>query len=424
MLIARQILLRPNTRQRRAMGQHAGYARWTYNSLRQRLSDAIDATPAGQFWPTIPALAKELRRERPAWATELSQNVFDNARRNLEIALRRWQDCRKGRHNWHAPGSCGFPKMHKRSANRNGFTASDGHPERNRIAKRKVYLPRIGWVRMAEDTPTDAPRQIHIKQVADRWFAVIIFDIGSELPDAPGGAPAIGVDVGIKTLAFTSDEQEYANPKALVGQQRKLRKLDKAIARSVNHHGKAASGRRKALYAKRAKLHAHIADIRRNAHRQTASAIAKTSGTVVVETLRISGMMRNRRLAKALADAGLGNLLRELAWQCAKRGVRLIEAGQRFASTQICARCGERPSQRIGLSERRYRCAHCGWEADRDYNASLNLKRLAPAFWESINGRGDSGSRRRKSARPSVKRQQGSDVQQRQPALIPGLAPA
>ena len=183
MLIARQILLRPNTRQRRAMGQHAGYTRWTYNTLRQRLSDAIDATPAGQFWPTIPALAKELRRERPGWAMALSQNVFDNARRNLEMAMRRWNDCRKGRHHWHAQGSCGFPKMHKRSANRNGFTASDGHPERNRIDKRKVHLPRIGWVRMAEDTPTDAPRQIHIKQIADRWFAVIVFDNGSELPE-------------------------------------------------------------------------------------------------------------------------------------------------------------------------------------------------------------------------------------------------
>ena len=127
--------------------------------------------------------------------------------------------------------------------------------------------------------------------------------------------------------------------------------------------------------------------------------------------------------SKALADAGLGSLLRELAWQCAKRSVRLIQAGQRFASTQICARCGERPSQRIGLSERRYRCVHCGWVADRDYNASVNLKQLPPAFWESINGRGDSVSRRRKSARPSVKRQQGRYIH-RQPALIPGLAPA
>ena len=107
-----------------------------------------------------------------------------------------------------------------------------------------------------------------------------------------------------------------------------------------------------------------------------------------MESLNVAGMVRNRHLAKALTDAAVGGILRELEWQCAKRGVRLLTAGMWFPSTQLCARCGERPDERIGLSVRTYRCEHCGWRCDRDHNAALNLKQVAPALWATIKGRG------------------------------------
>ena len=107
-----------------------------------------------------------------------------------------------------------------------------------------------------------------------------------------------------------------------------------------------------------------------------------------METLNVAGMVRNRRLAKALTDAAVGGFLRELEWQCAKRGVLLLKAGLWFPSTQICARCGGRPNARIDLSVRLYRCHLCGWQCDRDQNAALNLKQVAPALWATIKGRG------------------------------------
>ena len=107
-----------------------------------------------------------------------------------------------------------------------------------------------------------------------------------------------------------------------------------------------------------------------------------------MESLNVAGMVRNRHLAKALTDAAVGGFLRELQWQCAKRGVRFLTAGRWFPSTQLCARCGERPDERIGLSVRTYRCEHCGWRCDRDHNAALNLKQVAPALWTTIKGRG------------------------------------
>ena len=221
-----------------------------------------------------------------------------------------------------------------------------------------------------------------------KWYAVLVYENGGQLPDAPGDGPVVGVDVGIKVLAFTSDGEEYDNPRWFRRGERKLRRINKAIARSIKLNPNRRTNRRGRLYGQRARLQSQPANQRQTHYRQTASAIAKSAGTVVVETLNVAGMVRNRRLANVLTDAAVGGYLRELEWQCVKRGVRLLKAGMWFPSTQLCARCGERPDERIGLSVRTYRCEHCGWRCDRDHNAALNLKQVAPALWATLKGRG------------------------------------
>ena len=176
--------------------------------------------------------------------------------------------------------------------------------------------------------------------------------------------------------------------------------------------------RRGRLYEQRARLQSRQQHQRQTHHRQTASAIAKSAGTVVVETLNVAGMVRNRRLAKALTDAAVGGFLRELEWQCVKRGVRLLKAGLWFPRTQICVRCGGRPNARIDLSVRLYRCHLCGWQCDRDRNAALNLKQVAPALWATIKGGGGDVSPAPGPATPSEASI--GPGNHWQPALLPG----
>ena len=179
------------------------------------------------------------------------------------------------------------------------------------------------------------------------------------MPDVPGDGPVLGVDVGIKVLAFTSDGEEYDNPRWFRRGERKPRRINKAIAHSIKLNPNSCPNRRGRLYEQRARLQSRQQHQRQTHQRQTASAIAKSADTVVVETLNVAGMVRNRRLAQALTNAAVGGFLRELEWQCVKRGVRLLKAGMWFPSTQICARCGGSPDERIGLSERVYRCHLC-----------------------------------------------------------------
>ena len=179
MLISREILLRPNDEQRRLLGQSCGFQRWTYNTLLENFKASIADTPEGEPWQ-FNEVVKALRQERKSnpdmeWTRELNPAIFDNAARNLMRALQRWNACRKGEHKWHPPDTCGFPRRHKRTARRDGFTASDGHPERNKIRQRHIRLPKIGWVAMRDDAPTDQPRQIAVASGSKTYGSMAIF---------------------------------------------------------------------------------------------------------------------------------------------------------------------------------------------------------------------------------------------------------
>ena len=113
------------------------------------------------------------------------------------------------------------------------------------------------------------------------------------------------------------------------------------IARSRNVHGKSAhSNRRERLYVRRRNLHARIVNVRNDNHHKATTAIAKTSDRVVVETLNVSGMLRNRKLARAIADAGMSGFLTKLEYKCAWYGVEFAKVDRWFASSKLCAHCG------------------------------------------------------------------------------------
>ena len=160
----------------------------------------------------------------------------------------------------------------------------------------------------------------------------------------------------------------------------RLRRLDKSIARSKNSHGRNQHGRnqhsnrRERKYRLRETVHARVRNIRNDAQHKAASAItAKPVGKVVVETLNVSGMMKNRRLSRALADASLAGFIARLEYRCGWLGLAFEKVDRWFPSTRTCSKCGAvRPN--MDLSERTFICHSCGVMIDRDLNAALNLR--------------------------------------------------
>ena len=146
--------LRPTPLQARRRAPHGGCQRWAHNRHPAALQTALGTLSEGGQWPSMASLSRPLRRARPAWALDLSQNPFDNGRRHLEDALHR---CFKG-------PSAGFPAFHKRGSNEAG-EAGAGHPERIRMDGRNIRLPKVGRVIRAEPRPDHdggRPLQVHV----------------------------------------------------------------------------------------------------------------------------------------------------------------------------------------------------------------------------------------------------------------------
>ena len=198
--------------------------------------------------------------------------------------------------------------------------------------------------------------------------------------------PTIGVDVG--AMAVCSDGTTVENPKALATGLKRLRRLDKAIARSRNVHGRSShSNRRERLYARRRRLHARVVNVRNDNHHKATTAIAKSFGRVVVETVNVSGMMRNRKLARAIADAGMSGFLTKLEYKCVWYGAEFVKADRWFPSSKLCAHCGWKNDD-LTLSDREWWCGGCGALNERDYNAAVNLENW-PGLSFPVSGRGD-----------------------------------
>jgi putative transposase len=198
------------------------------------------------------------------------------------------------------------------------------------------------------------------------------------------------VDVGIRNLAVLSDSRLIPNPAPLLRAQRRLRRLNRQLARRQGPC--AADGSRRnpsqgwrQIRRQLSREHARVANIRKNSLHQLTSGLVDNYGTIVIERLNVAGLMKNRRLARRLADAGLGTLRRQLAYKAIWAGTTLIEAGRFFPSSKICSGCGH-VKAKLPLSEREYRCEHCGMALDRDLNAARNLAVLVASSTNGVAG--------------------------------------
>ena len=152
-------------------------------------------------------------------------------------------------------------------------------------------------------------------------------------------------------------------------------------------HGRTdPSNRRERLYTRRRRLHARIVNVRNDVHHKATTAIAKSAGLVVIEDLNVRGMMSNRRLARALAEAGISGFLGKLAYKCRWYGAELVRGSRWYPSSRLCSQCGHR-NDSLTLSDRQGACPSCGAVNERDLNAALNLER--DGFELPGAGRGD-----------------------------------
>ena len=383
--------LDPNNRVRTLLLKHAGARRWAYNwALRRKIED-YEKTGKRPHAPALHRELNHLKNTDPAeggvpWMYEVSKCAPQEALRDLDEAFENFfRRVKEG-------GKPGFPrfKSKKRGIGRFRLTGTI------KVFERHVQLPRLGRIRLKERgyLPFDNPK-VHIlsatiSERAGRWY--VSLQVEEEIEDKRPPQETGGVDVGLSALATVSDGETFDNPRALVGAEQKLRRLQRAVSRKK----KGSKNRRKAV-RKLARAHARVANIRENVLHEISSAIAKRFGIVGMEDLNVEGMGRNRCLAKALKDAALAELRRQVEYKIVWNGARVVLADRFFPSSKRCSRC-KAVKEHLELSERIFRCESCGLEIDRDLNAALNLKDVAASESETLNACGG-------DVRPCVGRQ-------------------
>jgi putative transposase len=387
----------PSPKHRRALASHCGAARVAYNwgldfvktRLHERQTDPSVSVP----W-TLPELRWEWNRAKhqvAPWWGENSKEAYSSGLDGLARALKGWSDSRNGRRKGRPVG---FPRPKKKGRARDACRFTTGTikvlPDR-----KHVQLPRIGVLKTHESTRKLARRleqgtarilAATISRRADRWFVSFTVEVQRPIPTTNGKPSVIGVDVGIRTLAVLSTGTTIANPRALERSQRKLRRLNREL-----HRRRPNSRRRRLTRRRLARVHGRAADVRRDAIHKLTTTLATGHGILVVEHLNVAGMLQNRRLARAIADNGLAELRRQLAYKTTWYGSRLLVADRFYPSSKTCSACGW-VKAKLTLAERSFACEACGLRLDRDLNAARNLATLAHhvarSGWETQNARG------------------------------------
>jgi putative transposase len=398
-LQAYRFALDPTPRQQGSLASHTGAARFAYNWGLELVTTRLEQRRAGhdvQVPWTLPDLRWEWNRAKhdvaPWWA-ENSKEAYNSGLDALARALRNWSDSRSGRRKGRPMG---FPRPKKKCHAREACRFTTGQIKV--LSDRKhIQLPRIGVLKTHESTRKLARRLEHgtarilaatISRRADRWFVSFTVEVERAISAGNGRPSVVGVDVGVRHLAVLSTGLIIPNPRALEQSLRRLRRLHRQLARR-----KPGSRRRAKSRHRLARTHARVANVRNDALHKLTTSLATDFGVVVVEQLNVAGLLRNRRLARAIADSGMTQLHRQLAYKTGWYGSRLVVADRFYPSSKTCSGCGW-VKAKLTLSERTFCCEACGLRIDRDLNAARNLANLidrgvaAGSGPEALNARG------------------------------------
>lgn len=353
----------PTPVQERALARSFGCARVVWNDA-LALSNQLYAD--GQKYPGAAALQKLVitdakRSEERRWLTDASHSMLQQSIRDLDRAFRNWWDSLKGKRKGRKVRAPRFKK--RRSAQSIRICGKEF-----RVTPKGVKFPKVGDLRLvwSRELPSQPSSCTIIKDAAGRYFASFVVEENRRQLEPNGRA--IGIDLGITTFATLSDGEKVEAPKPLRRCLARLRKLNRNLSRKQK-----GSKRREVARQKLARLHAYMADVRQDFLDKLSTRIIRENQTVVLEDLNVSGMLRNRRLSRAISDLGWRQFRSLLESKAGMYGREFQVISRWEPTSQICSACGQRGGK-LDLSVRQWKCLHCGAEHDRDENAAKNIK--------------------------------------------------
>jgi putative transposase len=312
------------------------------------------------------------KTESRAWLSEVSNIVLQQSFRDLQTAWNNYfsslNGTRKGK-------PVGKPKLKKKTSRQSMRFRKGGFS----VHSRSVKLAKIGHVPMvvSRPLPSDPSSVTIIKDTADRYFASFVVEIlkdtASHIPEeiVPPTDNSCGVDLGLTHFAILSTGEKIENPRLHKKMLRKIKLANRRLSKA-----KKDSNRRKKRKLRLAKLHAKVKDARTDFLHKLTTRLVRENQALAVEDLNVAGMVKNRKLSRAISDAGWGKFKTMLQTKCDRYGRELTIVDRWYPSSQICSCCGKSGGKKE-LDVREWKCLFCNTIHDRDICAAENLNRWA-----------------------------------------------
>lgn len=352
--------LYPNASQRTMLAKHFGCARFAYNhALALKIKAWETEKRSLSQFDLCKVFPKLKREEGTKWLSEVCSHALQCEMANLDVAYTKFFKERKG-----------FPKFKSKHADRKSYSTNVNID----VGDSFVKLPKVGKVKAVISRPiVGRIVKATVSQTAtDHYFVSVLCEDGAELPEIKAAAleTTIGIDLGLSHFLTTSSGEKVVNPRHHKKSLRKLARAQRKFSRRVK-----CSNNRKKQARKVAAIHKKVVDRRRDFQHKLSARIIRENQAVALEALNVSGMQKNSRLARSIADAGWSQFVSMLEYKAARAGKPVLRIGRFEPSSKLCS-CGTL-NHALKLSDRVWTCGECGTTHDRDILAANNIKRMA-----------------------------------------------
>ncbi len=348
----------PNEKQENLIQRMFGCCRFVYNHF---LAERIEQYKETGKSPTRFQQCNSLTtlKDEFEWLKEADSKALQSSLQDLDRAYQNFfRRCKNGE-------KPGFPKFKsKKNYIKNYRTKQNVH-----IFENHVQLPKLGKVK-CEVSKEVKGRILNatVSQNPSGKYFVSLCCTDVEIEPLPSTGAAVGIDMGLKSYAITSDGVEYPNPKYLAKSQKKLAKLQRELSRKTRGRKRCEKARIKV-----ARAYEKVVNQRTDMLHKLSTDLVRQYDVICIEDLAPSNMVKNHKLAKSISDASWGEFRRQLEYKATWYGKQIVVIDRFFSSSQLCSNCGEKWSGTKDLSVRKWTCQVCGAEHDRDINAATNI---------------------------------------------------